>query len=131
MEPIQILHDWGWAGVLVWLMYRELWPFVREKLFPAYIDARKRQDAERARERERLEKLEERQVASFEKIAESQNGIASAIKAIESILAVNTERLGVIQSTMLDYPERQRMIEDGEKKDEMDTRGDQAPRSPA
>jgi hypothetical protein len=89
MEPLDVLHNYGWAGVIMYLTVKELWPFLKEKLFPAYVEEKKRRAEQTTRDRERLEKLEERQVTAFEQVAQ-------AVNVIKETLAVNNERLNNI-----------------------------------
>ena len=77
---------------------KDIWPFVREKLFPAYIEEKKRKDEQSREERDRLKNLEDRQISAFEKVA-------NAVTGIERVLAINTERLRDLQggvNTLLD-----------------------------
>ena len=57
-----LLHDYGWAAVLLWLIYRDVWPFIKEHVFPAAI-------AERKQRFEVQVKLEERQAVAMEVIS--------------------------------------------------------------
>lgn len=57
-----LLHDYGWAAVFLWLIYRDVWPFIKEHVFPAAIEERKRR-------MEQSSKLEERQVKAMEVIS--------------------------------------------------------------
>lgn len=66
---VEILNDWGWAGVVVFLFFERGLPFIKEAIVPEYRANRDRQAKAYQEERERIRTLEERQVAAFDKIA--------------------------------------------------------------
>jgi hypothetical protein len=82
-DPLVLVwQQYGWLGVLGYVMVREVWPFVREKVWPEKKRALRL-------EQERLEKLEDRQVAAVEKMGNAVQEMAVAI-------VTNNERLSVL-----------------------------------
>jgi hypothetical protein len=79
-DPIVLVWErYGWLGFLGYVFVREVWPFLREKVWPVKV-------AQAQAERERLAKLEERtlnaedrQVAAIEAMSKSVQDMALAI----------------------------------------------------
>ena len=83
---LEALKGYGIFAIMAYLIVREVGPWLRDRVFPSYVEERKRRaDAETA-ERERLKRLEERQVAAFDKIAE-------VVEALQISQARTDERL--------------------------------------
>jgi hypothetical protein len=79
-DPLAVLlHDYGWAAVLVWLVYREVWPFIKEHVFPAAI-------AERKQRMESQNRLDERQTVAME-------SMSRAVIEIQKAMVATNERL--------------------------------------
>ena len=79
-DPLAVLlRDYGWTAVVFWLIYRDVWPFIKERIFPAAMEERKR----------RLEiqvRLEERQAMAME-------AISNAVIEIKLAMVSTNERL--------------------------------------
>ncbi len=89
-DPIAtLLHDYGWAGVFLWLAIRDVWPFLRDRLFPAAIEERKAR-------LERVAKLEERQVIASEVIA-------NAVVEMKLAMVSTNERLNELRSAQAEH----------------------------
>ncbi len=89
-DPLAILlHDYGWAGVLIWLLVRDVWPFLRDRLFPAAIEERKARI-------ERVAKLEERQVVASEVIA-------NAVVEMKLAMVSTNERLNEMRTAQAEH----------------------------
>src|SRR5574341_1436358 len=67
-----LLHDYGWVAVFLWLIYRDVWPFIKEHVFPAAI-------AERKQRIDSQIKLEERQAVAMETISNAVNELKLAM----------------------------------------------------
>lgn len=80
MEFVDVFHDYGWSIVLFIFVIDKVWPWLTEK----YIPDRNKQIAH---VQERIEKLEERQVAAYEKMAEVQEAMSHQIIVINERLA--------------------------------------------
>jgi hypothetical protein len=87
-DPLaMLLHDYGWSAVLLWFAVREVWPWLRDRLLPQYISARKQKVEDDAIYRKRVETLESRQVAAFEKVA-------AAVEDLSKAMVLSNERMG-------------------------------------
>jgi len=87
-DPLATLfHDYGWAAVFIWLIYRDIWPFIKEHVFPAAI-------AERKQRMEIQAKLEERQVVAMEMIS-------NAVDEIKLAMVSTNERLFEIRGAQI------------------------------
>jgi NifB/MoaA-like Fe-S oxidoreductase len=101
-DPLVILlQRWGWAGVVLYIAVRELWPVVKDHLIPSYVQDRKRRaEAEVAEVKRRVDEertyrvqlanFQERQVRAFEQVAE-------AVGEIRETLASFNDRLGHVE----------------------------------
>jgi hypothetical protein len=85
-DPLTIvLRDYGWVGVVLWLIVRDVWPFLKDHIYPDAI-------AERKRKQEKETVLQERSTKAQELMAE-------AVKGIELALVATNERLSHIQTS--------------------------------
>jgi hypothetical protein len=89
METIAWAKEYGWLPVLVWMLIRDVWPFIKDKLFPAAL-------AERQQIVDHRINLEERQAAAYELIATAVNEIKLAIVS-------NNERLNSLSTNMASH----------------------------
>jgi hypothetical protein len=81
-----MIHDYGWTGVVFWLLVRDIIPFFKDHLFPATI-------AERKRQQEFRYKMEERTVLA-------QELLAKGVEGINKTLVVTNERMSVLEDTI-------------------------------
>jgi len=86
-----IVMQWGWAGVLLWIVVEKVGPAVRDVVVPERAAARRRREKTEEQEWARLKSLEERQVAAFEKVAEGMTQL------VENYLLIS-ERMGRVES---------------------------------
>lgn len=71
MDPyFEALKGYGVVVIMAYLLMREIGPWVRDRLWPSYVEERKRKADAESLERERLKRLEERQVAAIESMAD-------------------------------------------------------------
>lgn len=88
-----LLRNYGWGIVFAWVLYREVWPWLRDRLVPSYMEDRKRRerrnDELRNVQEKRLADLEERQCAAFEQVA-------SAVNEMSKNIMLTNERLTLI-----------------------------------
>jgi len=70
-EWAAVLAQYGWAGVILWIVVERLGPLARDWIVPERAAARRKRERADEQERERLKNLEERQVAAFEKVADA------------------------------------------------------------
>lgn len=82
-DPFTLVwQQYGWLGFVGYVMVREVWPFVRDRVWPERVKQART-------ERERLNRLEERQVEAFEAIGKSVQDMSTAI-------VLNNERLSTL-----------------------------------
>ena len=86
-DPIVLLWDrYGWLGFLGYVMVREVWPFMREKIWPMKV-------AQVKAERERLSKLEERQSKANDRQTEAIEAMGKSVHEMTVAITSNNERL--------------------------------------
>lgn len=76
---IAVWQSYGWLGFLGYVMVREVWPFVQNRVWPARVK-------KAHQEQERLNRMEERQIVAIEEMGKSVHAMAQAI-------TTNNERL--------------------------------------
>lgn len=89
------LQENGWIGFIVYVVVREVIPFLRDRIYPEKL-------REKEAERERLKRLEERQIKALEGMSQAVHDMALAITA-------NNERLSRL---MLDHAEHARFVQE-------------------
>ncbi|RPI64395.1 MAG: hypothetical protein EHM48_00885 [Planctomycetaceae bacterium] len=82
----EALGEYGWWGVLIWLIAERVIPFFKDSLMPARVEARKVKAQQDMDERGRLARLEERQVEAFERIGEAVAEISKTNAAMNARL---------------------------------------------
>lgn len=89
-DPIVVLWDkYGLAGFLIYLTVKEVWPFLRDKVWP--------QSAAIARsESERIRKLEDRQVAAQERQSIAVEEMSKSVQSMAVVITQNNERLSTL-----------------------------------
>jgi hypothetical protein len=80
------LQQNGWVGFLVYILWKELFPFVRDRIYPENV---KRINAER----DRLKKLEERTVQNDERQTRAVETVGNAVHEMAIAITTNNERL--------------------------------------
>ncbi len=89
-DPLAVLlHDYGWTAVVLWLVYRDVWPFIKEHVFPAAI-------AERKQRMDSQIKLEERQAVAMETIS-------NAVNEIKLAMVSTNERLFEVRAAQVEH----------------------------
>lgn len=89
-DPVVVLWDkYGLAGFLIYVVVKEVWPFLRDKVWP--------QSAATARsESERIRKLEDRQVAAQERQSIAVEEMSRGIQSMALVITTNNERLSTL-----------------------------------
>lgn len=80
------LQQNGWIGFLMYILWKELFPFVRDRIYPENL---KRINAER----DRLKKLEERAIQNDERQTRVVESMSTAVHEMALAIAANNERL--------------------------------------
>lgn len=80
------LQQNGWIGFLMYILWKELFPFVRDRIYPENL---KRINAER----DRLKKLEERSIQNDERQTRVVESMSTAVHEMALAIAANNERL--------------------------------------
>lgn len=83
------LQQYGWAGFFVYIVWKEVFPFLRDSVFP------ERMKQEKA-ERERLRKLEERSAQNDERQAKAFESMSLAVHEMALAISANNERLSTL-----------------------------------
>lgn len=92
-----LLHDWGWAGVVVYIFFREVWPWIRAR-FDKSADQEALLEAQRAEaELKAREARDARDAAREERMVRAMEDMAKSSSGIERILGVVNVRLDVIE----------------------------------
>lgn len=89
-DPVVVLWDkYGLTGFLIYVVVKEVWPFLRDKVWP--------QSAATARsESERIRKLEDRQVAAQERQSIAVEEMSRGIQSMALVITTNNERLSTL-----------------------------------
>lgn len=89
-DPIVILWErYGWLGFLVYVLVREVWPFLREKVWPVKV-------AQARTERQRLVNLEDRQMNAAERQTAASEAMIAAVQNMALAITTNNERLSTL-----------------------------------
>lgn len=97
----EILHNWGWAGVIVFLFFERGLPFLKEAVMPEYRANRERQAKAYQEERERIKILEERQAAAFDRIAAAvEQLVVSTVLTNEKVSQLSADLAAHDQRTL-------------------------------
>ncbi|MBI5964920.1 MAG: hypothetical protein HY863_15685 [Chloroflexi bacterium] len=86
-DPIIVLWEkYGWVAFLLYFIVREIWPFLRDKVWP--------QTAANAKlEADRIRKLEDRQITLQERHAIAVEEMSKAVQSMALVITTNNERL--------------------------------------
>lgn len=89
-DPIMLLWDrYGWLGFLVYVMIREVWPFLREKVWPVKV-------AQAKAEKQRLVNLEDRQMNAADRQVAAGEAMILAVQNMALAITTNNERLSTL-----------------------------------
>lgn len=99
--------EYGWLGFLAWVSITQVWPFVRDRYFPAHMKNKMKEQQAKWEEKEfemkeHLEdklyerKLEERSVQANERFA-------TAMEAIQKLLVAQNERMNSLLQVHLEH----------------------------
>lgn len=80
------LRENGWLGFLVYIVVKEAWPFVRDKVWPWRVSAA-------AADRERLKKLEDRAVSNEERQTRALESMNQTMQSVALAITTNNERM--------------------------------------
>jgi hypothetical protein len=86
-----LLHDYGWAGVFVYITFKEIVPWLRKRLDKTFDDGAAMKESQRAAETAR----EERSVKAMENMANALLGIKEILSAVNVRLDVIERHLGL------------------------------------
>jgi len=104
MDLLQVLHDWGWVGVLVLFAMDKVWPWFTNTVFPAKV---KREEEERQFQR----KLDERRITAMENVAttvekalrEMSQAMQTGNSNVTMALTVQNERMAQLSGEQRDH----------------------------
>ena len=96
------LQQNGWIGFLAYIVWKEVFPFLRDRVFP--------ENAKRANaERDRLKKLEERTVQNDEKQTLVIENMNKAVHEMTVAITTNNERLSQL---IVSHNDHARFVQD-------------------
>lgn len=84
-----IWQQYGWVGFLIYVMVREVWPFIREKVWPMKI-------AQVKAEKQRLQNLEDRQMNAADRQVAAGEAMILAVQNMALAITTNNERLSTL-----------------------------------
>lgn len=96
------LQQNGWVGFLIYILWKEFFPFLRDRVFPENI---KRVNAER----DRLKKLEERTIQNDERQTRVIESMNNAVHEMTVAISTNNERLSVLS---INHNEHARFVQE-------------------
>ena len=89
-DPIVVLwYKYGWAGFLIYLTVKEVWPFLRDKVWPQSAAIAKS-------ESERLRKIEEKQITLQERQSVAVEEMSKSVQSMALVITTNNERLSTL-----------------------------------
>jgi hypothetical protein len=86
-----LLHDYGWAGVFLYIFVDKILPWLKKRLDKNQDNGSRMQEAQMARDAAR----EERTIRALENVAEAVNGIKVLVSAVNVRLEVIERYLGL------------------------------------
>jgi len=91
-DPLMLVwQQYGWLGFLGYVMVREVWPFVREKVWPEKI-------AQAKIEKQRMINLEDRQMNAVDRQVAAGEAMTLAVQNMAIAITTNNERLSTLIS---------------------------------
>ena len=89
-DPIMLLWErYGWLGFLGYVLVREVWPFLREKVWPVKV-------AQARTEKQRLMNLEDRQMNAADRQVAAGEAMILAVQNMALAITTNNERLSTL-----------------------------------
>lgn len=82
-------QHYGWLGFAGYVMIREVWPFVRDRVWPERVKQVKA-------ERERLVNLEDRQLNAADRQTAASEAMVSAVQNMALVITTQNERLSTL-----------------------------------
>ena len=97
------LQQNGWIGFLFYILWKEIFPFLRDRVFPEKV---KQVNAER----DRLKKLEERTIQNDERQTVIVESMTNAVHEMALAITTNNERLSQL---IVSHDSHARFVQDG------------------
>lgn len=96
---ITLLDRYGPWIIIAWLLWRDVWPWLSGKVWPA-------RQQEQSAERKRLESLEERQVRAMEQTANAVTVIQQSMTSMDVRLGQIEKGQGCLENSLTEHDRR-------------------------
>jgi hypothetical protein len=88
---MESLREYGWAGVVIYVAIKEIWPWLRKRLDKSMDDGAQAREAQLAREAAR----EERMVRAMENMDKTSSGILRVLSVMDLRIGLIERHLGL------------------------------------
>ena len=97
---IGFLENNQWLGLVMYIVWKEAWPFLRDKVWSQKVAERRQEldirNGDRKAEMERVSRLEEREVKAEERQATAFEGLQMTTAKLSEVVIINNERLSTL-----------------------------------
>ena len=91
-----LLQQYGWLGFTVYFLARDVFPWLRDRVYPQKVK-------ELEEERKRLNSLEERAVRNEERHVEALETMSKSVTGMALAITTNNERLSQVITNQLEH----------------------------
>jgi len=91
-----LFQQYGWAGFALYFLARDVFPWVRDRVYPQRVK-------ELEAERQRLNSLEERAVKNEERHVEALETMSKSVTNMALAITTNNERLSQVITNQLEH----------------------------
>ena len=91
-----LLQQYGWVGFTVYFLARDVFPWLRDRVYPQRVK-------EQEEERKRLNALEERAVRNEERHVEALDTMSKSVSGMALAITTNNERLSQLITNQLEH----------------------------
>jgi hypothetical protein len=91
-----LLQQYGWVGFTVYFLARDVFPWLRDRVYPQRVK-------EQEEERKRLNALEERAVRNEERHVEALETMSKSVTGMALAITTNNERLSQVITNQLEH----------------------------
>ncbi len=91
-----LFQQYGWVGFTVYFLARDVFPWLRDRVYPQRVKAYEE-------ERKRLNALEERAVKNEERHVEALETMSKSVTSMALAITTNNERLAQVVTNQLEH----------------------------
>lgn len=98
-----LLQQYGWIGFTLYFLAREVFPWLRDRVYPQKVKEQAQKMKEQEEERKRLNALEERAVRNEERHVEALETMSKSVSSMALAITTNNERLSQVITNQLEH----------------------------